>query len=411
MIDNTELPIKNFDWGEYDFSGRKIDVLDTTLRDGLQDSGIRHPNLEEKKELVEKLIAVGVDAIDLAIPVARGSILKDAIELGRNIPERITIACLARTHETDIKAALELMHGIGRPIEGIIFVGSSPLRRYVQKWELPYMIRWMEENVSFAAKEGLIPIVATEHTTETEPDVLKQLYRVGLDNGGKKVCIADTTGRANDIMTRRIVRFFQEEVVAGYGNIPIDWHGHNDRDYATANSLIAVDAGANRVHTSVLKIGERAGNSSIEAVLTNLLMAGDPKRQDLTGIPDLAEYASKIFRVAIPSNYPGIGSKVFTTASGIHANAMEEAEKMGIEPGAPYSSVDPRWFGRKSSVVVGPVSGESNVRMVARRLLIPVTDKLTQRALNFAVAQRKILSDENILNIARSGEENSNGHS
>src|SRR3989344_5273451 len=206
----NENEIENHNWGDYDFSKTDVEVLDTSLRDGLQDSDIRHPNLEEKLELIDKLVKVGIDAIDLAIPVARGPHLKDAIQIARRVPSNVIVACLARTHEVDIKAALELAQGAGRNIEGIIFVGSSPLRRFVEGWELNYMKKWMEENVALAAQEGIIPVVATEHTTETEPAVIKLLYRVGLENGGKKVCIADTTGTATPRGVQRLITFFKK---------------------------------------------------------------------------------------------------------------------------------------------------------------------------------------------------------
>ena len=349
----NENEIENHNWGDYDFSKTDVEVLDTSLRDGLQDSDIRHPNLEEKLELIDKLVKVGIDAIDLAIPVARGPHLKDAIQIARRVPSNVIVACLARTHEVDIKAALELAQGAGRNIEGIIFVGSSPLRRFVEGWELNYMKKWMEENVALAAQEGIIPVVATEHTTETEPAVIKLLYRVGLENGGKKVCIADTTGTATPRGVQRLITFFKKEVLVGFDGVTIDWHGHNDRDLAVVNSMEAFDSGAKRVHVSVLGIGERAGNTRLESILTNLKIVGDPKRQDLTKILELSEFASNIYRVDIPSNTPAIGDKAGRTASGIHGSAewkmrlLSRQGKLSLKNRrSPYSAIDQRWFGK-----------------------------------------------------------------
>lgn len=407
--------IENYIWGDYNFSGRHVQVLDTSLRDGLQDSDIRHPSLEEKSELVDRLVKVGIDAIDIAIPVARGPHLRDAIQLARRIPDKVTVACLARTHEMDIRAALELAQGAGRTIEGIIFVGSSPLRRFVEGWELEYMASWMKENVALAAKEGIVPVVATEHTTETEPEVIKLLYRIGLENGGQKVCIADTTGAATPKGVRRLIHFFQDIVLDGFDDVTIDWHGHNDRDLAVANTMEALDAGASRVHVSVLGIGERAGNTRLESVLINLKIAGDPKRQDLTGIPALSEFASQIFKVEIPSNYPGVGEKAGRTASGIHGAAewkmrqlMRQSLLLPQDGRSPYSAVDQRWFNREPQVYVGPLAGEGSVLCVLDELGIKATPQIVRRVLEYAVTQQTVLTPEQVRNIARSLESNGN---
>lgn len=404
---------KNYNWGEYDFSQEDIEVLDTSLRDGLQDSAIRHPHLSEKEELLRRLVASGISAVDIAIPIAGGTHLKDAIILARQLPKSVDVVCLTRTHKDDVKAALQLSQGAGRQIEAIIFCGASPLRRWVEEWRVEQISEWMSESVGLASREGIIPTIATEHTTETEPEVLKQIFRAGLENGGKKVCIADTTGVATPRSIRRLIKFFQGEIIPGFNNIEIDYHGHNDRNLAVINSLEALDMGAKRVHSTAIGIGERAGNTAYGKLKINLKLAGDIKSQDLSKLPAYEEFASRIFKVPIPSNYPGIGEKVSMTAAGIHAAAMRKARLLGLEAGAPYSSVDPRWFGRESSVRIGPLSGSANVLEVAERLGIKATDELIRLALEAAKTLNKILSDDDLKAIANSLNRNgkTNGNS
>lgn len=399
---NTPDRPSNYSWGEYDFSKKDIQVLDTSLRDGLQDSQIRHPNLEEKEHLVDLLVQAGVDAIDVAIPIARGSHLRDAIQLARRIPSNINVVCLARTDVNDIQAAVDLAQGAGRQIETIVFCGASPLRRWVEEWNVSEITRWMAESVSFANKEGLLSTVATEHTTQTEPEVLKQIYLAGLDNGGKKLCIADTSGAANPVSTANIIRFFRDDVLKGFEYVDVDWHGHNDRGLSVINSLVALASGARRVHGTVIGIGERAGNTPLEQILINLKMGGDPKRQNLQAINELATFASAIFNTPLPSNYPGLGEKVYITASGIHAAAELKARQLGLRGITPYSAVNPEWVNRETDVVVGPLSGSRNVRFVAERLGIPITDNLINRSLDFAKSANRILTDQDIKNIADS---------
>ena len=400
--------VKNFDWGEYSFP-ENIQVLDTSLRDGLQDSEIRHPTLGEKRELIQRMPLIGVNAVDIAIPIARGSHLRDAIQLARELPSNIDIVCLARTQEEDIRAAVELAQGAGRFVETIVFVGASPIRRWVEGWEIEDMIKWMSKSVKLASDEGLIPNIATEHTTETEPKVLKMIYQAGLESGGRKVCIADTTGAATPVSVERLVRFFQQEIINGFDSIDIDWHGHDDRGGAVMNSLAALQAGARRVHGTVLGIGERAGNTPIETLLINLKIAGDPARQNLTSLGEFSKLGSRIFNVPIRANYPGIGDKVGKTASGIHAAAMVKARNLGIDASLPYSRVDQRWFDKEADVRIGPLSGKANVEWVAQKLGLECTQALVDRALKFARDTNRILSNADIINISSSLEGESNG--
>ncbi len=398
------IPIgpNNHNWGDYDFSQRAIEVLDTSLRDGLQDAEIRHPTFDEKMQLLHRLLEVGVDAFDIAVPVTRGQHLRDAVRLARELPADVQAVCLARTLEADIRAAAELAQRSGRSIEVIIFVGSSPVRRWVEGWQVANMITWMEESVTLAVREGLKPTIATEHTTETEPEVIRRIFRTGLECGGKRVCIADTSGAATPRNAVTLVNFFRENVLTGFPAIDIDWHGHDDRGLSVANALAALEAGATRVHGTVLGIGERAGNTPLEALLLNLKVARDPRRQDISSLPALSEYGSTIFEVPLPVNCPGIGRKVGMTASGVHAAAMLKARHLGINAGSPYSVVDQRWFDREADVRIGPLSGRANVEWVARKLGIPCSDVLVEKALAAAAEMNRLLSEADLVSIANS---------
>lgn len=392
--------IKNHNWGDFNFSKKNIQVLDTTLRDGLQDAQIRHPNLEEKEKFVNLLLLNDIDAIDIAIPIAKGTHLKDAISLCKKIPANIDIVCLARTQVKDIYAAIEFAQILGRMVEVIVFCGSSPLRRRVEGWKVKDIRIWMEESVKLAVKEGLLVNVATEHTTQTEPEVLKEIYTTGLECGGKKVCIADTSGAATPISTANLINFFKTEILNSRNDIDIDWHGHNDRGLAVINSLVALEMGAKRVHATVLGLGERTGNASLEQLFINLKIARDSKRQKLMNLADLSNYASQIFNVPIPSNYPVIGEKVYRTASGIHASAEFKVKKIKKGLATPYSVVNPKWIGRSTDVVVGPLSGRSNVEWVFQRLGYEITDELVITTLETAQNLNTILSDDALMNIA-----------
>ncbi len=144
--------------------------------------------------------------------------------------------------------------------------------------------------------------------------------------------------------------------------VRIDWHGHQDRGLAVANSLAALRAGAHRVHGCGLGLGERVGNAPLDQVLVNLRLLGWIDR-DLSA---LAEYVQKVAlyaRVPIPDGYPVVGRDAFRTGTGGHAAAIVKARAKGDDWLADrvYSGVPAGMFGLKQIIEVGPMSGESNV--------------------------------------------------
>lgn len=405
----VEGKVENYYWAKYDFSGRRILVLDTALRDGEQSGVIRIPTVEEEIEYVRRAVELGIDAIDLTTPMSRGPKLKRAIAVGRTIPPWVDVVCLARTREKDIQAALDLQQGIGRQIKGIIFVGSSNKRLDAEEWNLGDITRWMGDSVSIAYREQIVPIVATEHTTETDGTVVSQIFRAGLQSGGMEVCIADTTGVATTEGTRKLVRFMKDVVLEGYDGKLIHWHGHDDYGLSVANTLAALDEGANCVHVTPLGIGERSGNAPLETVLLNLKRFGDPKRQNLLALLEFMKYSSLIFDEPIRRNYPGVGENNRKYASGIHASAMRKARISG-KPN-PYESVPQEWFGLNVEAVVGPVSGEANVLEVLDSLCIVPTQSMVDFLLETAIRLNRILTKEEVFSIAQSmSEGNSNRH-
>ena len=101
-------------------------------------------------------------------------------------------------------------------------------------------------------------------------------------------------------------------------SIGIDWHGHRDRGLDIVNTLVAIEAGADRVHACGLGIGERSGNTPMEVLLANLNLLGWADR-DLTKLPEYCQIISEKCGAAIPFNYPIVGDDAFRTATGVHA--------------------------------------------------------------------------------------------
>ena len=164
----------------------------------------------------------------------------------------------------------------------------------------------------------------TEDTTRADPDTLRALYSTAIRAGARRVCIADTVGHATPAGAASVVRFVKSVVDECGGDVGIDWHGHRDRDFAVANTLSALEAGATRLHGTALGIGERVGNTPMDLLLVNLVLMGALER-DLSALCEYCDAVSAATGVPIPANYPVVGHDAFRTATGVHAAAVIKA--------------------------------------------------------------------------------------
>lgn len=383
---------------------RTAETLDTSLRDGLQDPSIKQPSLEEKIKLVNLMSKIGIEAADLGFPINSECHKKEIIELAKHIRKNklgIKVSVLARTQIPDIEAAVDVSQNAGVPVEAMVMVGSSKVRHFVENWDLDKIDKWMKDSIEFAVKNDIEVNFATEDTTRTDPETLKILFSKALEYGAKRVILADTVGAATPEATRNIVKYMKEEVIKD-NEIPIDWHGHNDRDLATANSLAAIEAGASRCHVTALGIGERAGNSSTEPYVLNIHMKGWGK-YNLEYLQEYSEQASRMFKYPIPENTPIVGKYAHTTSVGIHAAAVMKARNMNREDLANtvYSGVDPQLLGRRTEIFVGPLSGKANVNYVLQKHGIEVTEEKIKKILSYARKESAILKDETVIKITK----------
>jgi 2-isopropylmalate synthase len=166
----------------------------------------------------------------------------------------------------------------------------------------------------------------------------------------------------------------------------------------TINSLAALEAGASRVHGTILGIGERVGNTPMDTLLINLVLMGYLER-DLTPLCEYCETVSAATGVAIPPNYPVVGRDAFRTATGVHAAAVIKAFRKGDRDlvDAVYSGVPAHLVGREQEIEVGPMSGKSNVIFWLEHHGCTATDELVDRIFAKAKASTTVLTSEEIL--------------
>jgi 2-isopropylmalate synthase len=380
---------------------RPVLLDDETLRDGLQSPSVRCPTIDEKLRILHLIDRLGIESADIGLPGAGPHVVRDVERLAKEIVDarlQVRPNCAARTLVADIQPIVEISQRVGLPIECGAFIGSSPLRQYVEGWGLDRLLRLTEEAVRFAVGEGLTVMYVTEDTTRADPDTLRQLYSTAIRAGAARVCISDTVGHATPAGAAAVTRFIGQVVEECGGGVGIDWHGHRDRDFAVINSIAAIDAGATRVHGTAVGIGERVGNTPMDALIVNLVLMGYIER-DLSALVEYCQCVSEVTGVPIPPNYPVVGRDAFRTATGVHAAAVIKAfKKQDLAlVDAVYSGVPASLIGREQEIEVGPMSGKSNVVFWLEKRGFPVTEETVDRIFAKAKESPSVLTDAEIV--------------
>src|SRR5579862_2014206 len=401
-----ELQTLIYDWNAAELpeipAGRKLALNDETLRDGLQNPSVHDPSIKEKIEILHLMEALGVETLNIGLPGAGPRAYADTEALAREISRarlKIRPNCAARTHENDIRPIAEISQKTGIAIEAATFLGSSPIRRLVEDWTVYHVAGTTENAVKFAVGQGLAVMYVTEDTIRTDPSTVKRLYKTAIECGARAAVLCDTVGHATPSGAYALVKFVREEVVAPSGEkIRVDWHGHNDRGLAIANSLAAILAGADQIHAAANSLGERVGNTPMELMLVNLRLMGVIS-QDRARLREYCEKVAAATHTVIPPNYPVIGRDAFRTATGVHAAAIIKAFHKGNTELANvvYSGVPSHLFGLDQVIEIGPMSGKSNVLFWLERHDLPTDNALVARLLDAAKQSSRVLTEDELL--------------
>jgi 2-isopropylmalate synthase len=394
-----------YDWNELGDAARRVQLNDETLREGLQDPSVRRPGVQEQARLLHLMADLRIDAASIGMPVSGEPAYRLSLGLAEYAArERLPVRlhCAARTIPSDIAPVLDIAQRAGVPIDIMAFIGSSPIRMYAEGWDLRGLLRLVREAVRFSVSHGAEICLVTEDTTRAAPEVLRALYRAALDEGARRICLCDTVGHATPGGTRELVEYVRSEILGrhGFSDVPVDWHGHNDRGLGMANAIAAMAAGVDRVHGTALGLGERCGNSPMEQLLLNLFLAGDDR--PIAALDEYCRHAAGSFDRVIAPDRPVVGKDAFRTVSGVHAAAIAKAESGHGSDLADvvYSGVPASAFGHRQMIGVGAVSGTANVRHWLRSHGLESSDPRIGQILEAARSSSRTLSDREISRVA-----------
>ncbi len=361
-------------------------IVDTTLRDGQQAAGVAF-SIDEKVRIACLLAEIGVREIEVGIP-AMGPIEKQAI--GRIIKKGLGVRLIGwnRAIKEDINASIDC----GLNSVAISLPVSNAHIRYKLNKTKRYILEQLKRAIGYAKKHKLFVIVGAEDASRADFDFLIKYTQVLESEGADRFRFCDTVGVAEPLgLFNKIIRL--KDIL----KIDLEMHAHNDFGLATANTLTAVCAGASFVDTTVLGLGERAGNAALEEVAMALLkIYGISLGIDLKGLPKIAQFVSKAAHRVIPEGKPIIGKACFLHESGIHQDGI-------IKYPATYEPFNPALIGTENKLVIGKSSGRAVIKHLLRNFGVDAREDTIVNILNTvrkrSLSHKRYFSDKEVFRI------------
>ena len=372
---------------------RKIEIMDTTLRDGEQTSGVSFSSSEKltiAKLLLEEL---NVDRIEVAsAKVSDGEFIavKNITEWAseHNYLDKIEILTFV-----DGGSSIDWMKKSGAKVQNLLTKGSMNHLEHQLKKTPKQHFQEIEAVIKLAQKENILTNVYLEDWSNgmrNSQDYVFEFLDFLSTQAIERILLPDTLG----VLTPSETREFFTKVTDKYPDLHFDFHAHNDYDLGVANVMEALKSGAKGLHLTVNGMGERAGNAPLASVIAviNDFFADDfevkVKETSLYKVSKLIETFSG-FR--IPANKPIVGENVFTQTAGIHADGDNKKNLY-------FNDLLPERFGRKRKYALGKTSGKANIAKNLQELGLELNDedlkKVTQRIIELGDKKELVTKED-----------------
>jgi 2-isopropylmalate synthase len=380
-----------------DVAVRKVELFDTSLRDGLQ-----QPNLEISVKhavgLLERMGAFGVRYAEIGFAGANQFVGELASALKDVDTGAMQLSLFGRTrapgtrveHWRDAKYMVEHRARVG---VAVVVVKSRLLdvaRSLGTTAEENLLMA--RETIAFLQDHGLEVFVDLEHAMDAaygrrehgevadgdgvkrSADYFREMVALCAEQGVGRIVVCDTTGGANPEEVSQVLG----GLVSEFPGAKFGFHGHTDRGLGVANTRAAVMAGAVQVQGTLLGTGERCGNVNLTTVVGGMQLRGEAEfvtAEQLTGLTGLAHAAYSAFGLETPHGAPIVGPGAFGTWAGMHGSSESK------DPGA-YLWCDPARVGAQAVVGVNGQSGRANIVMLSKQIGVPLTGAQAQRLLD-----------------------------
>ncbi|MBL7119018.1 2-isopropylmalate synthase [Candidatus Bathyarchaeota archaeon] len=365
---------------------KRVFVYDSTLRDGEQTPGVAL-TVKEKVIIAKQLEKLGVDIIEAGFPANS----KGEMEAVRRISKEISnsrVSGLSRVLKKDIDACIDcdvdLIH---------TFVSTSDVHlKYQMKKTREEIYPMAVDAVEYIKEHGLPCLFSAMDATRTDMGYLLKILKGTEEAGADIINIPDTVGFMVPTSMRKFMGRIRDEI-----DVVLDVHCHNDYGLAVANTLAAVEAGAEEVQVTVNGIGERAGNAALEPTVVVLLTVyGVDVNIEPRFLTETSQLVERYTGVTLSPCTPIVGRHAFAHESGIHVHAL-------IGKASTFESINPADVGQKRRFVIGKLTGRHSIKIALDELgIVNVPDEtlleITRRVKDLA-ERNKLVSDVDLISI------------
>ena len=368
-----------------------IEIMDTTLRDGEQTSGVSF--VAREKLMIARLLLedLKVDRVEVASArVSEGEF--NAVKMicdwasARNMLSRVEVLGFV-----DGKVSVDWIHKAGCRDINLLTKGSEKHCTYQLKKTLAEHVADIREVVRYAQQCDMSVNVYLEDWSngiKDSPDYVFGLIDGLQDMGIKRFMLPDTLGILNPLQVIEFMRKMKKR----YPDLHFDFHAHNDYDLAVSNVLAAVLSGVKGLHTTINGLGERAGNAplaSVQAILKDHFQA--ITHIDESRLNDVSRVVESSSGVTIPANKPIVGDSVFTQVAGVHADGDNKNNLY-------CNDLLPERFGRVREYALGKTSGKANIRKNLERLGLELDEeamrKVTERIIQLGDRKELVTQED-----------------
>lgn len=337
---------------------RKINIIDTTLRNGEKTAGVVFSK-HEKIRIAKMLDEMGIPEIEVGTP-ALGEVEVDIIKavLNSNLSAGLYAYC-----DADIKA-VEAAAGIGVKNVVINLSTSDIHLKKIYKENRTWLVNRLREVMRAADKLGLNFVISAEDATRTDLEFLLKIVSLSKKKGATRFRICDTVSKFDPFRTFMVISTINNAI-----DFPLEVYNHNDFGMATANGMAAIRGGAESIVVSVGGLGDGTGNAALEEIVMALRYLENVELGIETAkFREIAEYVAKASSRAVPIWKAIVGTNVFAHESGIHADGVIKNPKN-------YEVFNPAEVGLTRQLVVGKHSGSHTILHKFKEYDIDLTDK------------------------------------
>jgi D-citramalate synthase len=371
---------------------RTLEIMDTTLRDGEQTSGVSFTSLEKLTLAKLLLKELKVDRIEIASARVSDGEFNAVKEITSWASSQGLIEAIEVLTFVDNGVSIQWMKEAGAQVQNLLTKGSMNHLKHQLKKTPEQHFKNISTSIKEAEKEGFKTNIYLEDWSngmQNSEDYVLEYLDFLATQPIERVLLPDTLG----VLTPEKTAEYLNKIIKRYPNIRFDFHGHNDYDLSVANAMEAVKAGVNGLHLTINGMGERAGNAPLASVVAviNDFLPDTAININENALHQVSKLVATFTGFRIPANKPIVGENVFTQTAGIHADGDNKKNLY-------FNQLLPERFGRKRKYALGKTSGKANIQKNLQQLGLTLNEdelkKVTTRIIELGDKKERVTAED-----------------